>query len=413
MPFLEAVVLALGMIRAQKLKSFFACLGAFVGVTFLVAVVSIVNGMDRYMRENFAGRMFGVNTFSILYRPRVQFGDLSLEERRALRRRPRIRESDYDAVLARLGDRAIVAIESRDRGNVFVGDRRQRDVELRGVSESYFRIRDIRIESGRIFSPQEVETSADVVVVGADVVRRFFLNADPIGRTIRVRNSEFRIIGVAQSQGKLFGQSLDKFVIAPYTSQMKKYVNPHKIVDLISVKTADLPSMRALMAEAEALMRTRRHLRPSQSNNFHLETSDDVLSTWGQISSALFTGGIALMAISLVVGGIVIMNIMLMAVAERTREVGIRKALGARRRDIQRQFLVEAATLSSTGAVFGILVGVVAARVVDAFTPLPAAPSLGWIGFALLLGIGTGVIFGVYPASRAARLDPIAALRQE
>jgi putative ABC transport system permease protein len=228
-----------------------------------------------------------------------------------------------------------------------------------------------------------------------------------------VAGSEFRVIGVAAATGRLFGESQDRFVIAPYTSQIKKYVNPHKIVDLIMVKTADLPSMREAMADAEALMRSRRHLRPSQPNNFHIETADDVLDTWGQISRVLFTGGIALMSISLVVGGIVIMNIMLMAVAERTREVGIRKALGARRRDIRRQFLVEAATLSGVGALFGIGFGIAMAKLVDAATPLPAAPSPGWITFALVLGIGTGVIFGVYPASRAARLDPIAALRFE
>jgi putative ABC transport system permease protein len=413
MSFFEAIRLAFGMLRAQKLKSFFALLGAFVGVTFLVAVVSIVNGMDLYMRDQFAGKLFGVNTFSVVYRPRVHVGDMSVDERRALRRRPRLREMDYDAVRERLGDRALVAIESRNGVWLYVGERRMRNVEARGVSENYFRIRNIEIEHGRIFTPQEVQSAADVVVIGADVAARFFPNTDPLGRMIRVNNSEFRVIGVASAQGKLFGQSMDRFAIAPYTSQVKKYVNPFKIVDAIIVKTDDLPAMREAMWDVEALMRTRRHLRPAQSNNFHLETSEDVLSTWGQISAALFTGGIALMSISLVVGGIVIMNIMLMAVAERTREVGIRKALGARRRDIRRQFLVEAATLSGAGAVLGILFGVGGAKLVESLTSLPAAPSPGWIAFALVLGISVGVIFGVYPASRAAKLDPIAALRFE
>ena len=172
-----------------------------------------------------------------------------------------------------------------------------------------------------------------------------------------------------------------------------------------------LPSMREAMVDAEALMRTRRHLRPDQANNFHLETADDVLDFWGKISAILYTALPVLVGISLVVGGIVIMNIMLMAVAERTREIGIRKALGARRRDILRQFLVEAATLSTTGAVLGIVTGIVLAQVVDAITPLPASVSLFSIVLGVFLGVFVGVASGVYPAGRAAKLDPIAALR--
>ena len=413
MSFLEAIRLALGMIRAQKLKSFFSAVGAFVGVTFLIAVVSIVNGMDRYMKEDFAAKLFGVNTFSLTYRNFVQFGNLSLEERRALRRRPRMREADYLAVRDRLAGRAIVANESQDGGNVYYGGRRSRNVTMRGVTDTWFRIRNVGIANGRAFSAQEVERAANVVVIGNDLAVRFFPGVDPIGKTIRVANDDFRIIGVAEVQGTLFGESQDKFVIAPYTSAIKKYVNPHKIVDRITVKTEDLPSMQAAMAEVEALMRSRRHLRPSQPNNFHFETSDDVLDFWGQISRVLFLALPMLVGISLVVGGIVIMNIMLMAVAERTREIGIRKALGARRRDILRQFVVEASTLSTVGALLGIGTGVAMAKIIDATTPLPASISIPWILVGVMLGVGVGVIFGVYPASRAARLDPIAALRQE
>ncbi len=413
MSFFEAIRLAVGMIRAQKLKSFFSAVGAFVGVTFLIAVVSIVNGLDKYMREDFAGKLFGVNTFTLVYRPRVNFGDMSIEQRRALRRRPRFREDDYYAVRDRFAGRAIVAIESRDGKNVYYEGRRSRNVDVRGVSDTYFRIRNIGIAQGRAFTPQEVERSANVVVIGADLAARFFPGVDPLGHVIRVESDDFRIIGVAESQGTLFGQSQDKFAIAPFTSQMKKYVNPHKIVDGIIVKTDDLPSMRQAMIEAEALMRTRRHLRPGQENNFHIETADDVLDFWGKISRVLFLALPMLVGISLVVGGIVIMNIMLMAVAERTREIGIRKALGARRRDILRQFVVEAATLSTVGALMGIGVGVVLAKVVDATTPLPASISAGSILGGVLLGVGVGVVFGVYPANRASRLDPIAALRFE
>jgi len=413
MSFLEAVRLALGMIRAQKLKSFFSAVGAFVGVTFLIGVISIVNGMDRYMREDFAGKLFGVNTFSLTYRPFVQTRELTIEERRELRRRPRMREEDFEAVRARLEGQAIVANESQDQVFVYYGGRRSRNVTARGVTDTWFRIRNVGIANGRAFSPQEVQLGANVAVIGNDLATRFFPSVNPIGHTIRVGNDDFRIIGVAEVQGRLFGESQDKFVIAPYTSAIKKYVNPHKIVDRIIVKTADLASMDAAREEVRSLMRSRRHLRPNQSDNFHFETSDDVLNFWGQIARAMYIGGGGLMIISLVVGGIIIMNIMLMAVAERTREIGIRKALGARRRDILRQFLVEAATLSTLGAALGIVTGIGLAKLADALTPLPASVSAGSIMVGILLGIGVGVVFGVYPASRAARLDPIAALRFE
>lgn len=413
MSFFEAVRMAFGVIRAQKMKSFFSLIGAFVGVTFLIAVVSIVNGMDRYMKEDFAGKLFGVNTFTVRYRPQVNFGDQSVEERRALRRRPRLTEDDYLAIRNLLQGRAIIAAESHDNVSVYYGTRRSRNVDASGVSDSWFRIHGMEIAQGRPFSSQEVEHGANVLVIGSDIANKYFSGTDPIGKVLRVENFEFRVIGVAKSQGKIFGQSLDKFVVAPYTSPMKRMVNPHKIVDGISVKTDDIPTMRAAMAEVEALMRSRRHLRPSQANNFHLETADDVLDFWGKISKVLFLALPMLVGISLVVGGIVIMNIMLMAVSERTREIGVRKALGARRKDILRQFVVEAATLSTSGALLGIVVGIVLAKVVDATTPLPATISVGWIGVGVLLGVGVGVVFGVYPANKAARLDPIAALRFE
>jgi putative ABC transport system permease protein len=409
----EAVRMALATIRAQKMKSFFSLLGAFVGVTFLIAVVSIVNGMDKYMKEDFAGKLFGVNTFTVRYRPQVNFGEQSIEQRRALRRRPRLNEMDFEAVRDLMQGRAIVANESENDVSVYYGTRRSRNVNAKGVTDTWFRIRNVAIAQGRVFSPQEVTRGANVVVIGNDIAKKFFSGVDPLGRTIRIENFEFRIIGVAESQGSVFGQSLDKFVLAPYTSPMKRMVNPHKIVDGIMVKTDDLATMHTAMADVEALMRTRRHLRPSQDNNFHLETSEDVLGVWAQIAGVMNLALPMLVGISLVVGGIVIMNIMLMAVAERTREIGVRKALGARRKDILRQFLVEAATLSTLGAMMGIVTGIILARVIDAVSPLPARISLPWIVVGVLLGVGVGVIFGVYPASRASRLDPIAALRFE
>ena len=414
MSFLEAIRLAFGMIRAQKLKSFFSLIGAFIGVTFLIGVVTIVNGMDRYMKEDFAAKLFGVNTFTLRYRPFINIGEEpSREQRRAWWRRPRLKIADYELLADQLDPSVLVGVESGTNAAVVVGNKRATGIDARGVSESYFRIRKIDIAEGRVFSQPEVEHGADVVVIGSEVAEKLFEGLDPVGRTIRVADFPYRVIGVAESQGKVLGLSLDKFVIAPYTSQIKRIVNPHNVVDGIIVTAPDIATMNAARTEVEAIMRIRRHLRPGQENNFTFETADDVLDFWAKIAKILYTALPALVGISLVVGGIVIMNIMLMAVSERTREIGIRKSLGARRRDILRQFLVEATTLSTIGAALGILAGIGLAYLVNAATPLPATVSAGSIVVAVCLGVGVGVISGVYPASRASRLDPVAALRYE
>ena len=413
MPIYEAILLALGTIRAQKLKSFFSLVGAFIGVMFLIAVVSIVKGMDKYVQEDFAAKIFGINTFTISRRPGVQFGNVSDAMRRAWRRRPQLYEDDFQAVRAALPSDYLVAIESSNQAEGVAGTKRSSFIQVSGVSEDLFKIRAYEMAEGRVFTAQEISHGRPVVVIGRDVADSFFTGVDPIGRTIRLAGFPFTVIGVAEKQGSVFGISLDRFAIAPYTSEIKKVVNPHKVVDGIIVKSPSAELMNASMDRVEGIMRSRHHLRPEQGDDFHLDTQEDVLSFWAKISKVLYTALPLLVGVSLVVGGIVIMNIMLMAVAERTREIGIRKSLGARRRDILAQFLVEAATLSTTGAVMGILAGLALARLVKAVSPLPMGVSPLSIVIGILLGVGVGVIAGVYPASRAARLDPVAALRFE
>ncbi len=413
MPLLEAVRMALGAIRAQKLKSFFSLIGVLIGVTFLVAVVSVIQGMNVYMEDRFANVLVGHNTFKLRQRPDFVGGDVSDDVWRAWLRRPRISYADADFVTARITRPVLVSKFCQDRMPIAYGSKVAKDIELTGVEDTYFRIRDIELASGRAFTPQEVRTARPVLVLGSLVAEKLFGGREAVGKEVRVAGLPYRVIGVAKSRGTLFGLSLDKFALMPYTAPGRRYICPINIVDEVVYKAASTADLRVAMGEAEAAMRARRQLKPGQDNNFTIETAEAFLDFWGRISRVLFLALPLLVGISLVVGGIVIMNIMLMAVTERTREIGIRKALGARRGDVLAQFVVEAATLSTVGAALGIALGIGLAFLVKAATPLPAAVAPWSLVLAVSLGLVVGVAAGSYPAYRAAKLDPIAALRAE
>ena len=413
MKFIEAVRLALQTIRTQKLKSAFSIIGVFIGVMFLIAVVSVVQGMNRYMTDEFAGTLLGVNTFRLRQFPDVQLGNVTDSMWRTWMRRPRVTYDDALAVTRGVTVPVLIAWESSTRGALTAGRRQVKDVQVTAATDQYFEIRSLTVEHGRAFTAQEVQSGIPVLVLGHDLAEKLFEGQDPLGREVKIFDLPYRVIGVVEKQGNLFGLSLDKFAVAPATSPLKRYVNAPRVIDALAVKAGSPGEMRQAMAQAEAVMRSRRHLRPREANDFAMETADEVLDFWGKISRVLFVALPGLVAISVVVGAIVIMNIMLMAVAERTREIGIRKALGARRQDILRQFLVESTTLATLGAAAGVACGIGLAAVVAATTPLPAAVATWSIFVGVVLGAGVGIVAGVYPAVRAARLDPIAALRQE
>ena len=409
----EGVALAMQQIRTEKLKSFFSLLGVILGVMFLIVVVTVVEGLDRYVREDFTAQIFGVNTVTLRRWESVNI-NTDAEEWRARQRRPRLYYEDAEALRDRLTIPARVAVESETRAEA-VGDNGQSvtGVAVTGASPEIFQIRDLAIARGRVFTPQEAASGVPVIVVGSETAEVIFGSTDPLGHTIRVRGFPYRIIGVMEERGTLFGQSLDNLLVAPARSPIQSITNPRGIVDQIIIQTLDPDLLREAQQEAEGIMRARRQLRPAQENDFILETADEAISFWDNISRILFMALPGLVAISLVVGGIVIMNIMLVSVMERTREIGVRKALGAKRRDILVQVLIESATLSTVGAAFGVAAGLGIATLMAAVSPLPAAVSPQWIALGVTLGLTVGIIAGVYPASQASKLDPVDALRYE
>lgn len=412
MPFFEAVLLALNTIRVQKLKSFFTLIGVTIGVMFLIAVVSIVEGMSKYVQNDFAGKLFGVNTFTLKRSPDfVQNGDQ--EYWREVQRRPQIFPRDAELVKAVIPDGSRSAMTSENFIYATSPYGKQRQVDAVATEADYFIIKKFKLDKGRAFGPQEVNAGARVVVIGVDVADHFFPGLDPVGRELRIDGTPYEIIGVVEKQGSVFGFSLDRLAIAPYTSPLGRSINPRGNISEFTVQAPSAEAVSDGVEAAREVMRSARRLPPGKKDNFALETPDAALAFFDTIKSKLVLFGTALPAIGLVVGAMVIMNIMLVAVAERTREIGVRKALGARKADIMSQFLVEAATLSVVGAALGIALGIGLAAIIAATTPMPAAVAPWSIVAALTIGAGVGIAAGIYPASRAASLDPIAALRQE
>ncbi len=411
MALFEAVLLALHTIRVQKLKSFFTLVGVMIGVMFLIAVVSIVEGMGKYVEEDFAGKLIGVNTFTL--RRANNFSPDDDVDWREYQRRPRLYPPEMQAVKNAVPPSTLSAITSESFIYASSKHNRPRQVQAVATEAAYFAIKSFNLTAGRVFAPQEVSMGARVIVIGTEVAEHFFPDLDPIDRELRIRGQPYTVIGVIEKQGSVFGFSLDRLAIAPYTSPLQRVIRPRGDIDMLTMKAPSDPLLSEGMEVTREVMRSLRKLGPADPDNFAIETPQAALAFFDELKGRLVLFGTALPAIGLVVGAMVIMNIMLVAVAERTREIGIRKALGARRRDIMAQFLVEAATLSVVGAAIGIALGVGLAQIIAATTPLPAAVALWSIFAALTVGAGVGIVAGIYPASRASRLDPITALRQE
>jgi len=413
MLFSDVLSLAFAQIRTSKLRSFFTLLGIIVSVAFLVAVVAIIQGMNAYVKESIADAMIGNNTFQVRRTP-IRVGMYDEDAMRLVARRPRITLRDADVVRRALPDAEAISIQSgwpTPQADVIWGDRTLADVLTFGISPEYQVVQDYRFTSGRALSQTDLDQRRPVVVIGADVADKLFENIPPVGQEVRIMGQRFTVVGVIARKGRVLGQSFDGFVLLPLP-QFEMLFGRRKTTT-ISVKMPQAKDVAAGMDRAEEAMRVAHKLRPDQGEDFSIETADALVAFWKQLTSVLFSVIPAMVAIGILVGGIVIMNIMLMSVTERTREVGIRKSVGATRRDIRKQFLAEAVMLSVIGGALGVAGGGVLAWAVDWLSPLPARVTPWSVVLALVLGAGVGILFGILPADRAAKLDPITAMRAE
>ena len=403
---LDSIGIALSSIWANKLRSFMMVLGNIVAVTSIIAVVSLIQGMNGYVSDAIV-RDVGVGTFRV---ERVGFITDEEEQRRAFRR-PNVTLNDARALREFGGEIDAVMAESGATANIVYHDVQLENTRVRGVSAEYEEFSGYIAALGRSPGRMEVSRNRPVALLGWDTADRLFKGQNPIDKVIQINGVHFRVLGVNEKKGSVFGNSQDEFAVIPLGSFQKMF-GARRSLDL-TIKPNDPSQLNAAMDEARVALRMKRHLRPNQPDNFGMYTSDTLMDFWRNFSKGAFAILIGVVSLSLVVGGIVIMNIMLMVVSERTREIGLRKALGARRRDIVWQVLTESTTLSIVGGVLGTLFGFTAAWLVDVFTPLPSAIK----PWSVMLGISmtaiVGLFFGLYPAIRASRLDPIEALRRE
>src|SRR6266849_1207863 len=408
MNFIEAIRVALQSLWANKLRSVLTLLGVVIGVAAVIAVVTFVHGINGYVAEKIFN--LGADVFIVSKTPNVitdvdQFiegqkrKDLSMEQ--------------YRAVAEECSACKVVGAALRQfNGKVVFGNQNSSDTMVRGWTPTMSAIYDLDLVFGRMINDTDETYASPVVIIGWDIKENLLGSVDPIGKEIRVDGRMYRVIGVGKKEGKTLGQSRDNWVLLPIATWIKAY-GAQKSVN-IWAKTSDVGApFEQAIDQVRVILRSRRHDRTGEKDSFVIETNQSFLSIWANLSGTFFIVMIVIASISLIVGGIVIMNIMLVSVTERTREIGIRKALGARPRDVLRQFLIESVTMALIGGLFGVTGGVGIAMLVTLLIGMPSAIKLWAILAGLLVSASVGIFFGVYPARQAAKLDPIAALRFE
>lgn len=402
----EPMLIALETLRTHKLRSFLTLLGVILSVSTLIVVVSLVEGTNKYVADKIAN--FGANAYLVMQYPIVTSQEVFVKLQRTNRK---ITWDDYEYVRDNMTLAKAVGLEVRRNGNVKYQAQTVEDINVRGVTAN---IGEIDVEEpavGRYITDPDNEHRANVTMIGTDVAKRFFAGLDPLGRSIYIDGEAFEVVGVAKELGSAFGQSQDSFVYIPIQTYRKIYGNNESMN--INVKALGPELMSASEDEARLLMRARRHLDAKQADSFGIVEPSALMELWQNLTGSLARGSIGVVMIFMVIGGIVIMNIMLASVTERTREIGVRKSVGATRRDVLLQFLIEAGVMATIGGVLGILVAVGISFAISHFTPFPMSVPLIWVLIAVTIATGIGMIFGVYPAYKASKLDPIEALRFE
>jgi len=407
MQFKEAVKLALQALWGNKLRSILTLIGVVMGVASVIMVITLVNGANTWVSTKLVTN--GADVFTVTQMPGVIFGP---DDYMRYKKRRIIRIEDYHAIAENCTACAEVGVRQDRTATVSYNGHSSTDTTLRGISWSMVSLNNMDIVQGRAFTPADDKNATHSVIIGYDVIDNLIGGGDPIGREIRVGGIPYTVVGVGDRQGKIMGQSQDNWVAIPITTFQQIY-GFNDSIEIDARAGGNAEAMERAKDEVRVMMRARRHNAPGQPDDFEIETNDTFLEIWKQISSIFFDVVIGIASISLVVGGIVIMNIMLVSVTERTREIGVRKALGARQRDVLLQFLIESATLALVGGMIGVMGGVIVAKVITLIIGFPTSVQLWSVFLGLFMALVTGVFFGVYPASKAAKLDPVVALRAE
>ncbi len=401
----EPAMVALETMRAHKLRSFLMLLGVILSVTTLIVVISLIEGMNQYIADHVAN--MGVNVFLVNRFPIIT----SLEEYvKAQRRNRKMTWDDYEFLRDNMKQAKAVGVQVNNLGKVRYNTESLEDVEIRGVTANISQMDVEEPATGRYISDLDNDHRTPVTMIGSEVANRLFPNVDPMGKEIMIDGNPYQVVGIAKPVGNAFGQSQDSFAYIPIQTFFKGYGSQRSLT--INVQAPAAEWMNRTEEEARTIMRARRHLAPNDLDNFGILASDSVMELWNNITGAIANGMIGIVLVFVLVGGVVIMNVMLASVTERTREVGIRKSLGARRSDILLQFLVEASVMSAIGGALGILIAYLL-TLLGRLASIPMSVPIWAVLVSLFISAGVGLFFGIYPANKAARLNPIEALRHE
>jgi len=402
----ETFRLSVDALRAHKLRSFLTLLGVILAVTTLVAVMSVVAGLNFYVADKVAN--LGANVYLV-----DRFGIITSNDAWVkAQKRPLLQLEEFQRLRDSMKTASQVAAISARSMDVRSGNILLENTTLTGVTPNYGDVRNISVDSGRFLTEADERHHAPVCLIGTDVVKKFFANVDPVGKFIRAGTHTYEVVGVATEIGTAFGQSQDNYILIPLATFYKEWHQQNDWLTIfVQAQSAEL--MDASQDEARMLLRAWRHLPFDAQDNFAVFGSASIMKLWQQITGNLFAVAVGLTAVFLVVGGIVIMNIMLASVTERTKEIGLRRSLGARKKHIVLQFMTESAVLAALGGVLGLALAFAIVAIVRAATPIPVQTPLSAIIISLAVSTGVGLFFGIYPAMRAAELDPIEALRAD